>query len=202
MCPSLNSEPPPEKSMLTINRRNFLAALALGSAAGALGAESRIRVGQIGTQHSHASGKMEAVRGLPDLYEVVGVAGTDKGSAKAYEGVPRMSEDALLADPSVQAVLIENRIEDSCAAAQRAIQAGKHIHLDKPGGLEHGAFKAMRLEAEKMAGDQSMHLFTKSKYACTFLNPQYLVKFMTITLLRGCNVHAPILLDTSPLYQE
>jgi len=137
-------------------RRNFLATLALGSASGALGAATpRIRIGQIGTQHAHAAGKMEAVRALPDLYEIVGVAGThqgaggDKVSAKAYEGVTRVSEDALLEDSNVKAVLIETRIEDSCAAAMRAIQAGKHIHLDKPGGLEHEAFKTMRLEAER-----------------------------------------------------
>jgi predicted dehydrogenase len=33
--------------------------------------------------------------------------------------------------------------------ARRCIEAGKHVHLDKPGALKHDEFKAMRLEAEK-----------------------------------------------------
>ena len=40
-------------------------------------------------------------------------------------------------------------MEESCATALRCIQAGKHVHLDKPGALKHAEFKAMRLEAEK-----------------------------------------------------
>jgi predicted dehydrogenase len=33
--------------------------------------------------------------------------------------------------------------------ARRCIEAGKHVHLDKPGALKHDEFKSMRLEAEK-----------------------------------------------------
>jgi predicted dehydrogenase len=33
--------------------------------------------------------------------------------------------------------------------ARRCIEAGKHVHLDKPGALKHDDFKSMRLEAEK-----------------------------------------------------
>jgi predicted dehydrogenase len=29
------------------------------------------------------------------------------------------------------------------------LKAGKHVHLDKPGGFDHKAFSAMRLEAER-----------------------------------------------------
>ena len=38
---------------------------------------SKIRIGQIGTRHAHASGKIEAMRKLSDLFEVFGVVEPD-----------------------------------------------------------------------------------------------------------------------------
>ncbi len=130
-------------------RRTFIASLLASAAAQALEAAPRIRIAQIGTQHAHASGKMEAMRGLPDLYEVVGLAGADATSAKSYADIPRFDEDALLALPDLRAVVVETRIEDACRAALKSVRAGKHIHLDKPAGMDHEAFKTMRLEAER-----------------------------------------------------
>ncbi|MBE2282824.1 MAG: Gfo/Idh/MocA family oxidoreductase [Prosthecobacter sp.] len=126
-----------------MKRRTFL--LACGSTAFAASAPSRLRIGQIGTEHAHAAGKMAAMRSLTDLWEVVGVAAKDK----AYDGVPLLTEEQLLGTPGLKAVAVETRVEDSCATALRCIQAGKHVHLDKPGALKHDEFKSMRIEAEK-----------------------------------------------------
>ena len=126
-----------------MNRRAFLFASA-SAAALADSTARRLRIGQIGTEHAHAGGKMEAMRSLTDLWEVVGVTGP-----KGYDGVKSMSVDELLAVPNLSAVAVETTIEASCAMARRCIDAGKHIHLDKPGALDHAEFKAMRLEAEK-----------------------------------------------------
>lgn len=125
-----------------MKRRSFL--LACGTAAFAADNGSKLRIGQIGTEHAHASGKMAAMRSLTDLWEVVGVAAT-----KGYDGVKTMTVEELLATPDLKAVAVETRVEDSCATALRCIEAGKHVHLDKPGALNHDEFKAMRLEAEK-----------------------------------------------------
>ena len=125
-----------------MKRRAFL--LACGSTAFASGDRARLRIGQIGTEHAHAAGKMAAMRALKDLWEVVGVA-----AVEGYEGVPLVSEEQLLSLPELKAVAVETRMEDSCATALRCIHAGKHVHLDKPGALQHEEFKAMRLEAEK-----------------------------------------------------
>ena len=105
---------------------------------------ARLRIGQIGTEHAHAGGKMEAMRSLTDLWEVVGVTGP-----KGYAGVKSMSVDELLAVPDLHAVAVETTLEASCAMARRCIEAGKHVHLDKPGAVDHAEFQAMRLEAEK-----------------------------------------------------
>jgi predicted dehydrogenase len=131
-------------------RRQFIGALLAGAATPLFADSPRLRVGQIGTGHAHASGKMEAVRSLPDLYEVVGVTGADGSRSDVYKGVPRMTEAELLAQPGLRAVLVETAIGESCAAALRALRAGKHIHLDKPGALEHAEFAAMRREAESL----------------------------------------------------
>ena len=65
-----------------ISRRSFLAASA-ALATPAFAAAPRIRFGQIGTQHAHAAGKMEALRRLSDLYEVVGLAADEGHQGKA-----------------------------------------------------------------------------------------------------------------------
>ena len=132
-----------------LHRRQFVGALLAGATSPLLARTPRIRVGQIGIGHAHASGKMEALRSLPELYEVVGVSGAERSAGPAYEGVPRMSESELLAQPGLKAVLVETNVGESCAAALRALQAGKHVHLDKPGSLEHRAFARMRREAEE-----------------------------------------------------
>jgi predicted dehydrogenase len=103
-----------------------------------------LKIGQIGTEHSHAAGKMQALRSLPHLWEVVGITGP-----KGYAGVPSMTEAELLAVADLKAVAVETSIADACATAHRCVSAGKHVHLDKPGALDNAAFKAMRLAAEE-----------------------------------------------------
>lgn len=115
----------------------------------------KIKIGQIGTGHSHAAGKFDAVRRLNETYEIVGVAEADaellaqarKGSA--YTSAAWLDEAALLATPGLQAVVIETRLEQAAATAARAIAAGKHIHLDKPGAVRHDEFRQFRTAAEQ-----------------------------------------------------
>jgi len=97
---------------------------------------------------------MAALRALPELWSVVGMVEPDaerrdkKQISDAYNGIPLLTETDLLSRPDLKAIAVETRIEDSCATAARCIQAGKHVHLDKPGALHHAEFKAMRLAAE------------------------------------------------------
>lgn len=143
--------------MNPLPRRQFVFhSLAASAAAFSQAAEGkRIRIGQIGTGHAHASGKMDAMRSLPELFEVVGIAETDvarresAAKSKNYADLSWMSVDDLLAFPDLAAAAIETRIEDSASSALKCIRAGKHIHLDKPGSLDHAEFKALRLEADK-----------------------------------------------------
>ena len=135
-----------------MNRRSFLAtttAAALGQFTRAAD-NGRIRIALIGTAHSHAAGKMEAIRALPELYEVAGIAEPDEKrraaaeKAAAFSGLIWRSEAELLADSTIRAVVVETTLTDSARAALAAIRAGKHVHLDKPGAADHAEFRTMR----------------------------------------------------------
>lgn len=116
-------------------------------------ARERIKVGQIGIGHNHASEKMNTLRKLSDLYEVVGVVEPDpewrrqRGNLPAYEGLNWMTEEELLATPGLQVVAVETDGFDLLPTAARCIAAGKHIHLDKPGGEEMAPFRELIEEA-------------------------------------------------------
>lgn len=140
-----------------MNRRHFLHAAAALSATRALAVTPAppLRSGQIGTAHAHAAGKMAAMRSLPALWQVAGFAESDSARAeralksKDYAGLAWMKEEELLQTPGLKAVAVETEVKASCATALRCLRAGKHVHLDKPGALDHAEFKAMRLEAEQ-----------------------------------------------------
>ncbi|MCH8830312.1 MAG: Gfo/Idh/MocA family oxidoreductase [Planctomycetes bacterium] len=107
---------------------------------------AKIKIGQFGVGHAHARGKMQAFRGSPE-YEVVGVVEPDAKlrraakSQKAYQGVPWMTGEQLLNVKGLQAVAVETRVPDLLKTAELCINAGKHIHLDKPAGSSLKHFK-------------------------------------------------------------
>ena len=120
-----------------------------------LGATPRIKIGQIGTKHAHAHGKMDAIRKYPDVFEVVGVVEPDakqrdevKGR-KTYQGLQWLTEKELLAIPGLQAVAVETHVSNLASTGLRCLQAGKHIHLDKPAGDSMSECRALHAEAEQ-----------------------------------------------------
>ncbi len=117
--------------------------------------KQRIKIGQIGIGHNHASAKMATFRKLSDHYEVVGIVEPDakwrkkRGNDPAYRDLTWMTEEELLDTKGLQAVAVEVDPGDNqlMPIAGRCIDAGMHIHLDKPGGESFGAFKKVLDEA-------------------------------------------------------
>ena len=118
-------------------------------------ATRRIKIGQIGTGHGHAAGKMETLRKLADDYEVVGIVEPDpklrheaekKG---AFRGLKWMSEEQLLDTPGLEAVAVETRNPQLVATAARCVAAGKHLHLDKPAGVSLSRYKQLLDDAQR-----------------------------------------------------
>lgn len=133
--------------MINGPRRHFLQQLAVAAAAwpaiAALGQQSakpkpRIRIGQIGVAHAHAT-KLEVYRQSSE-YEVVGIVEPDAALREkarlqpAFKDLPWMTREELLSVPGLQAVLVETAVKDLLDNAEACIDAGKHIHLDKPAG--------------------------------------------------------------------
>jgi predicted dehydrogenase len=122
---------------------------------GAFRAEStkpRLRIGQIGTGHAHAAGKMAMVKKSAD-FEVVGIVEPDERLRRAaeknrtYDGVRWMTEAELLATPGLRAVVVETEVKDLLSVAGRCVAAGMHIHLDKPAGESLATFRGLLADA-------------------------------------------------------
>jgi predicted dehydrogenase len=108
----------------------------------------KIKIGQIGVCHEHASGKMNSIRQLPELFEVVGVVDDRSTTAakyagsdlRPYEGLRWLSEEELLNYPGLQAVLVEVPNTDLVPVALRCMERGLAMHMDKPGGEDLALF--------------------------------------------------------------
>lgn len=102
----------------------------------------KIRVAQIGTsRYSHGNDIFKALKNNPDIFEVVGYAFPENEREKfadrigCFKGVPEMTVEEILADKTIEAVSIECEEIYLTKYALMAAKAGKHIHMEKPGGL-------------------------------------------------------------------
>jgi predicted dehydrogenase len=140
-------------------RRDFLkgggASAFLGGLAQELAAQQaptdssrrRLRIGQIGVAHGHAS-KLSVYRASPD-YDVVGIVEPDSmlrsqaARQPAFRGLTWMTQEQLLNSAGLDAVLVETRVRDALDVAEECVAAGKHIHLDKPAGSSLPRFRRL-----------------------------------------------------------
>jgi predicted dehydrogenase len=131
-----------------IGRRNFLEQVGAGVCAGGIlpgevvadekPARKRIKIGQIGVGHGHAS-KLSVYRASSD-YEVVGIVELDAAlrqkaaNLPPYRDLKWLTRQQLLETPGLQAVLVETRVRDLLESAEACVAAGMHVHIDKPAG--------------------------------------------------------------------
>ena len=96
----------------------------------------RIKIGQIGIGHNHGNAKMLAVRKFPELFEVIGFAEEnenwikERGALPAYRGLQRYGVDELI--EKCDAILVETDVWNLTEISKKCVEAGKHIHMDKP----------------------------------------------------------------------
>lgn len=115
----------------------------------------RVRVGFIGSEHIHGPYVLRSVLKLPDEFEIVGwcdVRETPGGRTyEPYQTLNKMPLEQILADKSIEAVMIETAEWDSLDVAFACAEAGKHIHLDKPAGMDCAKFEKV-LSLQKKNG--------------------------------------------------
>jgi predicted dehydrogenase len=123
-----------------MNRRSFVKtsicfATALAGNPGAIAAagpaDTRIKIGFLDVSHSHASGKVKVVQESPE-FELVGIFEESEMAAEPYRkiGIKVLSQTQLFDACSV--VAVESAVRDHARLAKTALQAGKHVHLEKP----------------------------------------------------------------------
>jgi predicted dehydrogenase len=136
-----------------MKRRNFIKTAALGNA-GIIAAPSiftgwksaankmkKIKIGQIGVCHEHAS-KITSLKKLSDIFEIVGIVDDRNSKAarfagnnlKPFEGIKWMTEEELFNTPGLEAVMVETANTDLVSTAMRCMEQNLAIHMDKPGG--------------------------------------------------------------------
>lgn len=109
----------------------------------------RIRIAQIGIGHDHAGEVLRSIRQQSDIFEVVGYALPEIERTKFRDrlswlnGLPELTVEEILSDPTIEAVTVETEEVNLTNYALPAARAGKHMHMDKPGGLELSTFEEL-----------------------------------------------------------
>lgn len=143
-----------------MNRRDFLRTSAAGAATTALLAsptsapaqsppDRRLRLGFLGVEYSHAAEKIRLLRQSPD-YELVGVWAETNALRETYsrQGVRTATAEEILAECDV--VAVESAVRTHAVLARRALEAGRHVHLEKPPATNLAEFdEVVRLATEK-----------------------------------------------------
>jgi predicted dehydrogenase len=113
----------------------------------------RIKIGQIGVCHEHASGKILSLKKMPEIFDIVGVVNDRETSSAArfagddlspYEGLKFVTEEELFHTPGLRAVMVETPNLELVPAAIRCLEHRLPVHMDKPGGEDLALFAGMR----------------------------------------------------------
>ena len=110
----------------------------------------KIKIAQIGmNQYSHSLEILTSISKQTDLFEVVGYALPENEKERIpqkyekLEGYREMTLEEILSDPAIEAVTIETDEIYLTKYALMAAKAGKHIHMEKPGGADLPEFEEL-----------------------------------------------------------
>ena len=111
-----------------------------------------IRIALIGVnEHSHCVQIHTRICQLTELFEVVGIAFPENEKERltptverlwrtfereGLEKLPELTMEQILNDPTIEAVAVETDEIYCTKYALMAAKAGKHVHMEKPGGRE------------------------------------------------------------------
>ena len=110
----------------------------------------KIKVAQIGTSvNIHGNQVFNILLKQSDIFEVVGYAFPENErekfpkKAEAFGACREMSVDEILNDPEIEAVVVETEEMYLTKYALMVANAGKHLHMEKPGGTELCEFEEL-----------------------------------------------------------
>ena len=101
----------------------------------------RIKVGILGTGHSHFKDKHQLLRDSPE-WELVGLCEESEAvRVKGPAGARWLSAAELFA--TVDVVVVESAVQQHASDTKRALLAGKHVHVEKPPADTLGALREL-----------------------------------------------------------
>ena len=110
----------------------------------------KIKVAQIGTSiNSHGNSIWKSMIKQQDIFDVVGYAFPENeevkfpGQMKDFEGYRKLTVDEILNDPEIEAVAVETEEIYLTKYALMVAESGKHLHMEKPGGIDIEGFEKM-----------------------------------------------------------
>ncbi len=110
----------------------------------------KIKIAQIGTsKYSHGNEVFSTLKSLSEAFEVVGYCFPERErekfpeNMKAFEGRTELTLEEILSDKSIEAVTVETEEIYLTKYALLCIEAGKHIHMEKPGSESLPDFESL-----------------------------------------------------------
>lgn len=110
----------------------------------------KIKIAQIGTSYnSHGNSIWLSLLKQTDIFDVVGYAFPENERekfperAEAFNGYREMTVEEILNDPEIEAVAVETEEIYLTKYALMVAEAGKHLHMEKPGGTDLKDFEKL-----------------------------------------------------------
>lgn len=110
----------------------------------------KVKIAQIGTStNSHGNGIFAALKKNSDMFEIVGYHFPENEREKfpermaEFEDYKELALDEILENPEIEAVSVETEEIYLTKYALMAAEHKKHIHMEKPGGLNLAAFEKL-----------------------------------------------------------
>ncbi len=129
----------------------------------------KVKIAQLGTSaHSHGNDIWNTLKKLPERFELAGYCFPEGERQRFpermadFDGYRELTLDELLGDPTIEAVAVETEELYLTKYALLAARAGKHIHMEKPGGPDAIEFEKL-IEAVK-EGHRVFHIGYMYRY--------------------------------------
>lgn len=110
----------------------------------------KIKVAQIGTSiNSHGNAVWKSFIKQKDIFDIVGYAFPENErekfpkQAEEFNGYKELTVEEILNNPDIEAVAVETEEIYLTKYALMVAKAGKHLHMEKPGGVEFADFERL-----------------------------------------------------------
>ena len=109
------------------------------------------RLAMLGMWHSHAGGIVTRVADHPKEFELVGFYDPDSKvvEKRRSEWAPKLPHFRVFRNPQellqqdIDGVVVEGHIHENLPYARQALEAGKHVMLEKPAGNDLGEYQGL-----------------------------------------------------------